>query len=300
MLAWRAKATNLIIFMPELPEVQTVVNQLQKKISGKIFSNSLVKVAKMTNKNFEKLIKNKKIKKINRLGKMIIIELNDNKFLLVHLKMTGQLIYIDKRGKAAGGGHPINSKDFKLTKPNKFTRIILNFKDKSQLLFHDLRKFGWMKIVTKDQLSKIKDQYGVEPLSKDFTLEKFKSILKRRPNIKIKQLLMSQELIAGIGNIYADESLFVAKIKPPRLVKSLKAGEIKELHQAIIKTLKTAIKFGGTSVNTYVQLTGQKGNFKNKLKVYQRAGEKCFRCFAVLKRIKINGRGTVYCESCQK
>ncbi len=275
--------------MPELPEVQTVVNHLAKKIIGKIFSDSEVRVKKMVNKNFSKLIKNKKIIKIRRRGKLIIIELSDNKYLLVHLKMTGQLIFVDQKGRASGGGHPINSKDFDLTKPNKFTHIILKFKDGSHLLFHDLRKFGWMKIVNDQRLSLIEREYGVEPLSKDFTLNKFQDILRKRSNLKIKQLLMRQELIAGIGNIYADESLFEARIRPQRTIRLLKPLEIKE-----------AIKFGGTSVNTFVHPSGKKGNFIKKLKVYQRAGKKCLRCGSILRKTKIGGRGTVYCEKCQK
>jgi len=111
---------------------------------------------------------------------------------------------------------------------------------------------------------------------------------------------MTQELIAGIGNIYADESLFKAKISPVKSVKSLKSGEIKKLHQSIIKKLKEAIKAGGTSVNTFISSSGQRGKFAEKLKVYQRGGQKCFYCQSILKKIKIGGRGTVYCEKCQK
>lgn len=285
--------------MPELPEVQTVVNHLAKKIVGKVFSAAEVRVKKMVNKNFQVQIKNKKIKKVWRRGKMIVIELSNNKYLLIHLKMTGQLIYVDKQGKVSGGGHPINAKEFDLTKPNKFTRLILKFKDGNHLLFHDLRKFGWMKIVDQKQFLKVESQYGLEPLTKEFTLVKFQEILNQRPNLKIKQLLMMQELIAGIGNIYADESLFEAKIKPQRIVKSLKPGEIKKLHQAIIKKLKEAIKFGGTSVKTFIHPSGAKGTFVNKLKVYQRHGKPCLRCGTTLKKIKINGRGTVFCDQCQ-
>jgi len=291
---------NPLVFMPELPEVQIVVNHLAKNLIGKVFSNCEVKAGKMVNKNFKKLIKNKKILGLERMGKMIVIKLVKENYLLVHLKMTGQLIFVDQRGSPSGGGHPINAQGFYLTKPNKFTRIILNFTDGSRLLFHDLRKFGWMRIVDQDQLLKIKDQYGLEPLSKNFTISRFTEVLKKRPNLKIKHLLMSQELIAGIGNIYADESLFDARIKPLRQVKTLKETEIKKLHQAIKKILKSAISHGGTSVNTFVHPTGKRGSFVEKLKVYQRGGQPCLSCKRILKKIKLAGRGTVYCDHCQK
>ena len=287
--------------MPELPEVQTVANSLARKIKGKVFCDCRLKAPKMAKPgNFRSMIKNLKVKSVRRRAKMIVIGLTGDKFLLVHLKMTGQLIYVDRAGRASGGGHPINSQGINLRQPNKFTRIILDFKDGSRLLFHDVRKFGWMRIVDKEQLAKLNEQFGVEPLSGGFTLKKFKKVLERRPKLKIKQLLMAQELIAGIGNIYADESLFVAGLSPLRPAKSLKPAEIKKLRQAIIKKLKAAVKLGGTSVNTFVRPSGEQGGFAAKLKVYQRGGEKCFRCRTVLKKIKLGGRGTVYCPNCQK
>jgi len=286
--------------MPELPEVQTIVNDLSNKICGKVFFDCEIKTSKMVSQGFKKEVIGRKIISISRRGKMIIIKLTDNKFLLVHLKLTGQLIFVDKTGMAAGGGHPIEALDLDLTKPNQFTQIILTFKDKSQLLFNDLRKFGWMRIVDKVEVDEVIREYGVEPLSKDFTLEKFKEILARRPNLKIKQLLMMQELIAGIGNIYADESLFDARVNPLQRVRTLTQTQIKNLHQSIIKKLTEAIKFGGTSVNTFVHPSGERGKFVSQLKVYQRGGQKCFKCGSILKRIKIGGRGTVYCEKCQE
>lgn len=286
--------------MPELPEVQTIVNHLAKKIEGKVFLGAEVRVKKMVSPDLKKKIKGLRIKTVMRRAKMIVMELSDNQYLLVHLKMTGQLVYVDKQGQVSGGGHPVKSEDYNLAKPNKFTRIILKFKDNSQLLFHDVRKFGWIKLVNKEEGDEVIRGYGVEPLSKDFTLENFQDILERRSNLKIKQLLMAQELIAGIGNIYADESLFEAKISPLRQAKTLKSEEVVRLHQSIIKKLKEAIKLGGTSINTFVHPNGERGKFVERLKVYQRGGQNCFRCQSILKKIKIGGRGTVYCDKCQK
>ena len=286
--------------MPELPEVQSVVNHLARKIKGKIFSDAQVLVPKMVSRNFKHELKNQKIKNIQRRAKMIVIEFFSGKFLIIHLKMTGQLIFVDKRGHMAGGGHPINSPEFELSRPNKFTRVILNFKDKSQLLFHDIRKFGWLRIVSAEELDQIDKKHGLEPLSSSFTLKKFEEILKRRPNLKIKQLLMMQELIAGIGNIYADESLFKARILPSRPAKTLKPSEVSLLYKSIKALLKEAIRLGGTSVNTFVHPSGAKGSFVEKLKVYKKSGQKCSRCNQILKKTRIGGRGTVYCANCQK
>ena len=286
--------------MPELPEVQTVVNHLAAKIKGRIFKSAEIKVPKMVSNNFKSAVLSRKVIGIKRRGKMIIIELSGNRYLLVHLKLTGQLIFVDRQGKASGGGHALENGNIDLTRPNKFTRIILNFKDGGRLLFHDLRKFGWMRIVDKLEVDKVIRQLGVEPLSKEFTLKKFIEILKKRPKLKIKQFLLNQELIAGIGNIYADESLFASGILPSRQVKSLKAEEVKKLRQSVIKKLKEAIKFGGTSVNTFVHPSGERGKFMARLKVYQRGGQKCLRCGEILKKIRLGGRGTVYCFKCQK
>jgi formamidopyrimidine-DNA glycosylase len=285
--------------MPELPEVQTVVLHLARQITGKVFLASQVKAVKMVSRGFNTQIKNKKILSVSRRAKMIVIKLSGKKYLLIHLKMTGQLIYVSASGKVAGGGHPINSKDFLLHEINKFTRVVLNFKDQSRLLFHDVRKFGWLKIVGEMEYQKIVDKYGVEPLAKEFTFKKFQEILSRRPNLKIKQLLMMQELIAGIGNIYADESLFAAKILPVRQSKTLKPAEVKVLYGAIKKVLHLAVTVGGTSVNTFVHPTGERGGMAEKLKVYQRGGQKCLRCGAILHKIKLGGRGTVFCSKCQ-
>ena len=285
--------------MPELPEVQTVVNHLAGNIIGKVFFDSEVKAPKMVSRGFQQKLKGLKVIGVERRAKMIVINLS-KEYLLVHLKMTGQLVFVDKEGKAAGGGHPITSEDFKIYEVGRFTHIILNFKDGSRLLFHDVRKFGWMKLASQAELEAISERHGVEPLSKEFSLKKFKEILGRRPNLKIKQLLLDQSLIAGIGNIYADESLFAAGIRPNRRSGILQDIEITKLHQAIIKNLKAAIKLGGTSVNTFVSSSGQRGKFVEKLQVYGRGGKICFNCNSILQKIKLSGRGTVYCPKCQK
>ncbi len=283
--------------MPELPEVQTVVNGLANKIIGKVFFNTRVLVPRMVSTNLKKSLINKKVLGVVRRAKMIVMELNHNYYLVIHLKMTGQLIYIDQHGKAVGGGHPIN---YEVTKPNKFTRIILYFKNSSFLLYNDVRKFGWLKLLKREEYLKLSAKHGLEPLSKEFTLNKFKEILESRPKSKIKQLLLDQGKIVGLGNIYVDECLFKAKIKPMRAVLSLKGKELSRLYLAIKLTLNEAIKCGGTSVSTFINSSGEKGKYVEKLKVYGRGNLSCYSCKNKLKKIKIAGRGTVYCSKCQK
>ena len=184
--------------------------------------------------------------------------------------------------------------------PNKFTHIYFTFNDGAKLYFNDLRKFGWARLVDKVQVDKLLREFGVEPLSKEFTLEALKKILSRRQNKTIKQVLMEQELIAGIGNIYADESCFCAKIKPTRLVKTLMPVEVAKLRQCIPKILKFAISKKGTSANTYVQLDGRPGGMVPYLKVYGRAKLPCKVCKTEIQKIKLGGRGTHFCPKCQK
>lgn len=294
--------------MPELPEVETLRRELSSAVKGKIIKSVKVHWPKMVKplsvRSFHEILKDKKILGVNRRAKILILKLSDNKFLLIHLKLTGQLIYqknikiLKHKNNLVVGGHPqLGGLD---NLPNKYTHIIINFKDKSTLFFNDLRKFGWMRIVDKSVIDNFSKELGIEPFENSFTFNKFKEILLRYPNRKIKQVLLDQKLIAGIGNIYADESCFCAKIKPTRIIKSLKEKEIKDLRLCIIKILKLSISKKGTSSKTYIQLNGQPGGFVPYLKVYGRKGKKCKRCSGIIERIKINGRGTHFCKKCQK
>lgn len=286
--------------MPELPEVETIKNDLRKKIRGKQFSKVLTDWPKMFTPRFsvvKKKIIGQKIKSINRRGKLLILKLSGGEFLLVHLKMTGQLVYLPPRGKMVVGGHPIENV---LDPPNRFTHASFYFKGGGVLHFNDTRKFGYLKLVKEKELNKILKKFGVEPLSAEFTLERFKKILKSRPQAKIKQLLMEQTLIAGIGNIYADEACFYAGVKPARRAGLLKQNKIKKLYQGIRNILRLAIEKRGTSFNTYIDSAGRQGNFVPLLKVYGRGEENCKKCGRKLKKIKLAGRGTVFCVACQK
>ena len=219
-------------------------------------------------------------------------------FILIHLKMTGQLVYRPMHGQIIAGGHPI--KGIGRTLPNKFSRVIFVFNDGSKLYFNDVRRFGWIKLVDQGEFKKIGSELGIEPLTRQFTVERFKVILARKKNTAIKQVLMDQKYLVGVGNIYSDEALFAARIKPTRLAKTLSAVEIKNLWQAIPKILKYSIKHRGTSFNDYIDADGEAGNFIKYLKVYGREGESCYGCGGRITRSKIGGRSSHYCDKCQK
>lgn len=285
--------------MPELPEVETIKNDLKKAILKKKIADIIILKKKSIRNNpedFGKILKGKIFLDIARIGKLMIFYLEKEKFLLVHLKMTGQLIYCDK-SKCIKGGHEMPGAEEKF--PNKFTRVIINFQDKSSLYFNDMRRFGYLKIVGEKELEKIKSKFGIEPLTGNFNFKEFKKIFKKR-KANVKSILLNQNLIAGIGNIYADEILFASGIKPMRSAGGLSEKELKKIFISSEKILARAIKYRGTTFSDYVDSSGRKGGFVRLLKVYGREGKKCFRCRQAIKKIKIAGRGTRYCPRCQK
>jgi len=288
--------------MPELPEVETIRRDLVKTIKNKKIKKVTVKVPKMVNflvPQFKRGVYGNKIVNVLRRAKLIIFELSNKKYVVIHLKLTGQLIYRKKDGKVvAVGGHPIKQDLEKL--PNKFSHAIFEFSDGSHLFFNDMRKFGYMKLLDKDGLIEMESKYGPEPLLSKFSVQQLGDILSRRKKMKIKQLLLDQKLIAGIGNIYADESLFCAGIDPRRPASKVNAKEVKKLHSCIIKILKLAVAKRGSSVQYFVDASGKQGGMVPYLKVYGRKGEPCKKCSKPIKKIKLNGRGTHYCEKCQE
>jgi formamidopyrimidine-DNA glycosylase len=288
--------------MPELPEVETIRRGLVKKIKDKKIVDiwiepSFRKKISPSARKFLAVLKNNKFSDVKRRAKLIILLITDNLFVLVHLKMTGQLIYRTTAGTSAGGGHPINNQLL----PSKFTRVILSFDDQTNLYFNDIRKFGYLKLVDRNELDQELKKYGREPLEINFTFDYFKKILVVGRKRKMKTFLLDQSLIAGLGNIYSDEICFEAGVRPTRRVESLSLEQRKNIYWQIKMVLKKALKYKGTSIDTYVISDGQQGRFQNYLKVYGRTGEKCFRCRqGVIIRIKFNGRSSCYCPDCQK
>ncbi|PIR07358.1 MAG: DNA-formamidopyrimidine glycosylase [Candidatus Komeilibacteria bacterium CG11_big_fil_rev_8_21_14_0_20_36_20] len=285
--------------MPELPEVETIRIGLSNKILHKPIRQIKIlkpKLVKNKPKNFQDILRNNQIINIDRRGKLLIFNLADENFLLIHLKMTGQLIYISQNQIIAGGHNfPLAGQ-----LPNQYSHVIFSFIDNSHLFFNDLRQFGYLKIVGHLEKEKIVAKYGPEPLGKNFSLDKFKEILSKRKGV-LKPLLLNQQIIAGIGNIYADEICFRAKIKPNRKINTLTNQEIINLHKATQYIMMKAIHKKGTTFSDYRDSDNQRGNFVQYLKVYGRENKKCLRCrMANIKKISLGGRGTRFCPYCQK
>jgi formamidopyrimidine-DNA glycosylase len=291
--------------MPELPEVETIARDLQK-LSGQKISKLKVapyKIFLPVGPKLAELVRGSIIKSVSRRAKLVVVELmlrQDYKksrqaFLIVHLKMTGQLVLRHKRA-IIFGGHPIVG----VTQvPNKYTHAEFHLKSGDVLYFNDLRRFGYIRLLSPLEFSATIEKLGVEPLTADFTLEKFTNILRKRPKSVVKAALLDQAGVAGIGNIYVDEACWRAGIRPTRRVKTLTKDEIKKLWKAIKGVLALSIKHRGTSFNSYVDTDGKTGGFWKHRKVYGRKGEVCRRCGDTILKTVAAGRGTHYCPSCQ-
>lgn len=283
--------------MPELPEAETIRRQLEQKVNGLKIKDVKVTKSRLFIGN-PKAIIGAEITGVNRRAKMIIINLSNDKNLLIHLKMTGQLIYSDKKGQF-GGGHPVPPFNEKM--PSKFTYVTFNLSDGSILYYNDLRQFGWIKILDSEKLKAESEKFGPEPLSKDFTVRIIKENLLKHKRLKIKPTLMDQSVVAGLGNIYAAEACFRAGIRPDRKIETLSDKDFENLHKAIKEVLPLAIKYKGTSADAYVTLEGKKGEYFSKLWVYGREGEPCpKKCGGKVEKFMMNGRGTYWCPKCQK
>lgn len=297
--------------MPELPEVETIRRDLASVIlKKKIIELKLNddKVLKNDKSFFIEAFLSRDIVSVSRRGKLLIFEISkkrgesETNYLLTHLKMTGQLIFINKNEKIVGG-HSESNDSFKGAVggalPNKHTRAEIVFAGGSKLFFNDLRRFGYLQIVSERELLRIKSEnYGPEPLSTELNIEYLSKILKKRSS-SIKALLLNQKLIAGLGNIYVDEALFLAGIRPVREGGSLSLMERKKLLAAINNVIEKAIENRGTTFNNYLDSRGRKGNFSSLLNVYGRKGKPCNKCGNVIEKIKLAGRGTHFCLKCQ-
>lgn len=272
--------------MPEIAEVETVRNTLKKQILGK----KIKKVNVLYDKMIESNVNDFKIKLIGqefidilRRGKWLIFETNDY-YLLSHLRMEGK--YFLK-----SAGDPIV----------KHEHVIFTFEDDSDLRYHDTRKFGRMNLINKEELSSVEavKKQGIEPgdisLTGEYLIEKLKN--KRLP---MKTLLLDQTIISGLGNIYADEVLFRAKVNPLKSGKDLSIEEAQKIVRAAEEVIKEAIEMGGTTIKSYTSSLGVTGRFQQKLMVHKREDEECKECGTIIKRTKVGGRSTYYCENCQK
>lgn len=272
--------------MPELPEVQTVVDGLNETVRGKtVVSVKIKETARIypSKKRFISLLINSKFVAISRRGKNILIELSNGHTLWVHLKMTGHFYYLPKKHR-----------------PTKHDHVVLGLKnDINNLRFNDYRRFGYLKIYPTSEIFFQKGlvELGPEPLeiSSDDFVELFKS--RRR---MIKPALLDQSMIVGVGNIYADESLWLARIHPERLTDSLSKSKLAELHGHIQSIMKKAILNMGTSVDSFAGVNAKPGGYQKYLVVYGREAQPCFRCEHPIKRMKIGSRSAHFCRFCQR
>ncbi|MEW6609469.1 MAG: bifunctional DNA-formamidopyrimidine glycosylase/DNA-(apurinic or apyrimidinic site) lyase [bacterium] len=271
--------------MPELPEVETIVRGLQQQIIGqKIIKVSvhLPKIIKQETKEFASQLKDTQIQGISRRGKMIIITLSNNLSLLIHLKLSGQIVYTSPRSPMANHTH-----------------LVIELSGGNQLRYIDLRQFGYVILTKTSILSELTQLAGLgdEPLK--ISLSDFKRLISTKKG-RIKSLLLNQSFLAGIGNIYADESLHLARIHPLQLASTLTQSQIKILYQSIRNVLSAAILYRGSSISNYVDSSGQEGGYQRFHRVYQREGQVCVTCQEKISRVKIGGRSSYFCPHCQK
>lgn len=273
--------------MPELPEVETVKRTLNRLVAGRTIERASVMLDRIIQRPkdpelFCALLQGQTIRGLERRGKFLRFLLDDY-VLVSHLRMEGRY------GVYAAGDEV-----------EKHTHVIFRFTDGAELRYKDVRQFGTMHLfpageeLRQPPLAKL----GLEPLDASFTLRAFRALLEKRQT-KIKPLLLNQECIAGIGNIYADESLFLAGIHPEREASSLTPAEWKRLYEAIVTTLQEAVDAGGSSIKSYVNGQGEMGMFQQQLKVYGRKGEPCCRCGREIEKLVVGGRGTHICPRCQ-
>ncbi len=288
--------------MPELPEVETIRIGLSRLLPGKIVRHVSFDVPKSfpnAQTDVKQFLLGAAITGVKRRAKVLLIELSSNYCLVIHLKMTGQLVYRAKHERF-GAGHPSSSLAGKL--PDKSTRVTLTFVSGESLYFNDQRKFGWMKLLPTAEVANIDffKKLGPEPLSADFTAKDFAQRLLRRPNTSIKAALLDQSVIAGVGNIYADESLWGAKIHPATVVRDLSATKLSKLFQELQYVLRLSISKGGSTDRNYVDAKGKKGSYLSFARVFRREGQQCPRCGTTIIKTKVAGRGTHLCPKDQK
>ena len=335
--------------MPELPEVETVVRELNRKLKNKTVKSVSILLGKIIAlgpgvvspkrrvtsykvKKFVRLLKGQKIASVARRAKLLIFRFypgnksvsslsgpsirlrrtrgtlsqmgEGNIVVFVHLKMTGQFIFFRKSelGKQV---RIINKASAPLlSMPGKYTHAVLTFTDGSKLFYNDVRQFGYLKLVVGKDLEHVHEfkEFGPEPLDKNFTIRQFFTIVKnaRKRKVAIKQLLMDPKFVAGIGNIYSDEILFRAKVKPERLVRAISASEKKAIYKAILFILKKGIDAKGSSVGDFIRTDGSWGSMGKHHFVYGRAGLPCKVCGSIIKSAKFGGRTGSFCPNCQK
>jgi formamidopyrimidine-DNA glycosylase len=287
--------------MPELPEVETIRIGLSRLLPGLVIKDvehNWPKSFPNAPADVNQFLVGAEIKHVHRRAKVLIIELSSLYSLVIHLKMTGQLVYVGKT--RFGAGHP--NKDLIADLPSKSTRVTIDFTDGSKLFFNDQRKFGWMRLLPTIEVPEIDffKRVGPEPLEAGFTADIFIERLQRRPRSSIKAAILDQTVLAGVGNIYADESLWGAKIHPAARVSTIPKAKLRALHRAIVDVLSLSIEKGGSTDRNYVDSEGRRGSYLSFANVFRKEGQPCPRCGTTIEKIRVAGRGTHYCPHCQR
>lgn len=271
--------------MPELPEVETIIRGLQQQLIGlKIVRIRVIlpKVIREDKERFVSLLKGASVQGIKRRGKIILIALSNKMTILVHLKLSGQIIYTSPE------------------KPSsKHTHLIFDLSDGNQLRYIDPRQFGYFLLINNSELSQIRQLTTLGPDPLKISLDDFKERISKRKG-RIKSLLLNQSFLAGIGNIYADEILHQAQIHPLEPAQTISIPQIEKLYQSIKEILTEAIKQKGSSIRDYLDSSGQEGGYQKLHQVYQREGKPCFTCQTKIARLKIGSRSSYFCPNCQK
>ena len=280
--------------MPELPEVETIRRGLSKFIIKDKIKNTEI----LCEKSFQGTPQKATIKNIRRFGKALIIDLDNQKSLMIHLRMTGQLIYDEKGKERYAAGHP--SENFVAELPNKQTRVIFELEN-GTLYFNDQRKFGFIKTLeTKD----VESDPFIKKLAKEpwqMPADEFYEKLKKHKNSPIKAVLLDQTVICGLGNIYADETLFMSKIHPATKAGLVTKNQAKEIIKNAKLVMEKSIASGGSTLRDYKKADGERGDYLDKFaQVFNRQGQPCPKCKTIIKKIKVAGRGTHICPHCQK
>ena len=288
--------------MPELPEVETIRLGLSKYLVGHKILDVEIKLPRLFTGDKKDIIGAKFIS-VERYGKGLVLNLDNGFSIAIHIKLTGQLIYNDIAFVKNRNVHI--SKQKVGTLPNKFTHVIFKLDKNAFLYYNDIRQFGWVKIVKKANLKTLSffKDLGPEPIPSSgqppLTIEQLENILSKS-SIAVKVLIMDQKRIGGVGNIYANDALWLSNIDPRRKAKELSQKEAKNLYEAILTVLKSGLKYGGASELTFVNALGEEGGYQNHFLVYGKDGQKCSKDSTIIKKIFLGGRGTYFCEKHQK
>ena len=287
--------------MPELPEVEVVKKSLERTINRSVIKKIVINNDKLRYKvdraRLNKII-NLKIISIKRRSKYLLLNLNKKFTILVHLGMTGKFFISSKNKRLKTSFYYTLSE-----KDEKHNHIVFFFKNNLKLIYNDVRRFGFIKLLSNKNIYNNKHliNLGPEPLSKKFNINYFKKYTKNKKS-KIKDLLMNQNFIAGLGNIYVNESLFLSKINPQKKINEIQNFKLKKLVLNIKKILKKSIKEGGSSIKDFTSSDGKSGNYQSNFFVYGRINKKCLKpfCFGTIKKVSISNRASFYCTKCQK